>query len=80
MGKKLNVVVLMGGPSSEHDISLKTGGNVVEALDKEKYTVKPVTITREGKWLLPETGLTLIGEERESGVPVPVKHASPVKG
>jgi D-alanine-D-alanine ligase len=79
MGKKLNVVVLMGGPSSEHEISLKTGGNVVEALDKQKYTVKPVTITRKGKWLLPEAGLTLIGEEQESGVPVPVKHASPVK-
>jgi D-alanine-D-alanine ligase len=79
MEKKLNIVVLMGGPSSEHDISLKTGGNVVQALDKQKYTVKPVTITREGKWLLPEAGLALISEEPESDDPESAKYASPVK-
>jgi D-alanine-D-alanine ligase len=79
MQRKLNVIVLMGGPSSEHDISLKTGEKVVEALDRNMYTVKPVTISREGKWLLPETGLTLIGDESESGLPVPAEGASPVK-
>ncbi len=77
MERKLNIVVLMGGPSSEHDISLKTGAKVVEALDKDKYNVKPVTITRDGQWLLPETGLTLI--EDETDAPTPVKQTSPVK-
>jgi D-alanine-D-alanine ligase len=77
--RKLNIVVLMGGPSSEHDISLKTGAKVVEALSKDKYNVKPVTITRDGRWLLPETGLTLIGDESEPDASKPVKHAGPVK-
>ena len=79
MQRKLNVIVLMGGPSSEHDISLKTGEKVAETLDKDKYNVKPVTITREGRWLLPETGITLIREESENGTPVPVRSASPVQ-
>lgn len=51
--KKLNVVVLMGGPSAEHEISLKTGQMVLKALDKSRYNLKPVAITKEGKWLLP---------------------------
>jgi D-alanine-D-alanine ligase len=79
MQRRLKVIVLMGGPSSEHDISLKTGEKVVEALDRNMYTVKPVTISREGKWLLPETGITLIGDESESGPSTPAKGASPVK-
>jgi len=79
MKRKCNVVVLMGGPSSEHEISLRTGKNVVQGLDKSKYNVKPVTISREGQWLLPETGVTLIGDESERGGSLPVKRASPVK-
>jgi D-alanine-D-alanine ligase len=47
---RLRVVVLMGGPSSEHDVSLRGGANVVEALDKRRYEVRPVLVTREGKW------------------------------
>jgi len=77
--RKLNIVVLMGGPSSEHDISLKTGAKVVEALDKDKYNVKPVTITRDGQWLLPETGVTLIGDDPETGTTTPTRVANPVK-
>ncbi len=43
----------MGGQSAEHEISLATGEMIVEALDKKKYELKPVIITKEGKWLLP---------------------------
>lgn len=46
----------MGGTSSEHDISLKTGSVVVKSLDREKYNVIPVTISQEGTWLLPSSG------------------------
>jgi len=79
MERKLNIVVLMGGPSSEHDISLKTGAKVVEALNKDKYNVKPLTIGRDGRWLLPESGLTLTEDEAEDDAPMPVKRTSPVK-
>ncbi len=50
--KKLVVAVLMGGPSSEHDISIESGENVVASLDKDKYDVRPVVIGRDRKWAL----------------------------
>lgn len=52
--KKLKVAVLMGGPSSEHEVSLSSGKTVIKNLDKRKYEIKPVIISKEGKWLVPE--------------------------
>ena len=52
MNKKLAVAVLFGGQSSEHEVSCMSVVNVVSAMDKEKYNVYIVGITREGRWLL----------------------------
>lgn len=41
----------MGGPSSEYEVSLKTGQKVVENLDKNKYDVLSIYITKQGEWL-----------------------------
>lgn len=49
--KRLRVAVLMGGPSPERDVSLQTGGQIVNALDPRRYQVLPVEITQDGKWL-----------------------------
>ncbi|MBD3182077.1 D-alanine--D-alanine ligase [Candidatus Poribacteria bacterium] len=54
MASKINVAVLMGGRTAEHEVSIKTGNIIVKALDKNKYNVKPVIITKQGKWLLPD--------------------------
>jgi D-alanine-D-alanine ligase len=50
MDKKVRVAILMGGPSAEHDISLSSGKNVAEILDKEKHEVIPVFVTRGLEW------------------------------
>lgn len=50
--QKKNVLVLMGGPSTEHEISLKTGRMIASSLDKEKYNVMRVEITEKGWWRL----------------------------
>ncbi len=50
-GKK-NVVVIFGGRSSEHEVSCISGATVIEKIDKEKYDVMIVGITKDGKWLL----------------------------
>ncbi len=52
-GQKQRVIVLMGGPSSEYEISLATGKNIMKALDPERYLVEPVIVTKERKWLMP---------------------------
>ncbi|HXV34922.1 MAG TPA: D-alanine--D-alanine ligase A, partial [Gaiellaceae bacterium] len=43
--------MLMGGRSSEHEVSLGSARSVVEGLDRERYEVVPVEIPREGPWL-----------------------------
>ena len=51
--KKTHVAVLMGGTSSEHDVSLNSGAMVSGNLDREKYDVTQVVITKEGHWKFP---------------------------
>lgn len=50
--KKLTIGVLMGGPSSEHDVSLNTGWNVIENLDRSKYIPIGIRLTKEKEWIV----------------------------
>ena len=47
---KLNIGVLFGGRSVEHEISVITGLQLIKALDTEKYKVVPVYVTPSGEW------------------------------
>lgn len=47
---KLNVAVIFGSRSVEHDVSIITGIQVMQNLDKNKYNAIPVYITKSGKW------------------------------
>ena len=49
--KKLRVGILFGGRSGEHEISLLSAASVFNAIDKAKYEVVPIGITKEGRWL-----------------------------
>lgn len=50
--KKLSVCILFGGVSSEHEVSLRSAESVLNHLDREKYHIFPVGITKEGDWIL----------------------------
>ncbi len=52
MSKKIRVGVLFGGKSAEHEVSLKSARNVIQAIDKSKYEVVLVGIDRGGNWRL----------------------------
>ena len=49
--RRLRVVVLFGGRSGEHEVSLMSARSVLSVLDPNKYEVTQVGITPEGKWL-----------------------------
>lgn len=49
---RLRILVLFGGRSSEHDVSLMSATNVMRALAPEKYDPVPVFITKKGRWHL----------------------------
>jgi len=49
--KKLKVGILFGGRSGEHEVSLLSAASVLNAINKDKYDVVPIGITKEGRWL-----------------------------
>lgn len=49
---KIRVALLFGGRSGEHAISSSTAAGVLRAIDREKYDVIPVGITRDGRWVV----------------------------
>ena len=52
MSRRVRVAVLLGGRSSEHDISLASARSVLEALDPDRYDTVSVAIGRDGRWEL----------------------------
>ena len=50
--KKLSVCILFGGMSPEHEVSLRSAESVLNNIDKEKYNIFPVGITKTGDWIL----------------------------
>ena len=49
--KKLRVGVLFGGKSGEHEISLRSARSILKAIDRKKFEVVELGITRQGRWL-----------------------------
>lgn len=47
---KIKLAVIFGGISTEHDVSNISGTSIIENLDKDKYEIHPIYITKEGKW------------------------------
>ncbi|MEK7191966.1 MAG: D-alanine--D-alanine ligase [Patescibacteria group bacterium] len=51
--EKIRIGVLMGGPSAEHDVSLKTGEMILRFLNPNQYAAKGIVISKKGKWPIP---------------------------
>lgn len=60
MAKKLRVGVIFGGRSGEHEVSIRSAQAIVEAIDRRKFDVVPIAITKEGKWLAPAASAQLL--------------------
>jgi len=61
-GKKIRVGILFGGRSAEHEVSLQSAKNIIEAMDREKYDIVPIGIDREGSWHLSNNARFLLNE------------------
>lgn len=76
MTKKLRVGVIFGGRSSEHEVSIRSAGALVEAIDRKKYDVIPIAINKEGKWLSPPDSAKLLPQDAQSLLPDNVARGS----
>ena len=63
---KLRVGVLFGGRSGEHEVSLLSAASVIEAIDKSKYEVVPIGITKQGRWVTAAHAERLLQGKHES--------------
>ncbi|MHC2994518.1 MAG: D-alanine--D-alanine ligase [Candidatus Atribacteria bacterium] len=52
--KKLKIGIIFGGRSGEHEVSYCSAISIIKAINKDKYTVVPIGITKEGRWISPE--------------------------
>jgi len=51
MVRKIRVGVIFGGRSGEHEVSLASARSVMDAIDRDKYDIVPIGITKEGRWI-----------------------------
>ena len=71
MARKIRVGVIFGGRSGEHEVSLASARSVMSAMDKEKYEIVPIGITKEGRWIASGDPLMAL-ETGDAGVSQPV--------
>ncbi len=65
--KKIRIGLVFGGRSGEHEVSLASAESVIANLDRNKYEVVPIGITKEGSWLLgTEPRALLVAEQSTS--------------
>ncbi len=68
MGDKLRVGVIFGGRSGEHEVSLLSARSVMGAMDREKYEVVPIGITKTGHWVTGDDPLAALSSGDETGL------------
>jgi len=57
---KLRVGLVFGGRSGEHEVSIRSAGAVIQAIDHKRYEVVPIGINKEGKWLSSTAAVRLL--------------------
>lgn len=69
MTSKIRVGVIFGGRSGEHEVSVRSARSVIEAFDRERYEVVPISISKEGRWLSPAESAALLPESARGLLP-----------
>jgi D-alanine-D-alanine ligase len=63
MTRKIRLGILFGGKSAEHEVSLQSAKNIIEAVDREKYDIVLITINKQGQWHLADTSDFLVAPD-----------------
>ena len=75
MAKKLRVGILFGGRSGEHEVSLLSANSILKAIDRKKFDVVPIGITKTGRWLTGDGAQALLAGEI-AGAPLTIEAAA----
>ncbi len=63
MSQKLHLGIIFGGRSAEHEVSLQSARNIIEAIDRDKYDLTLIGIDRDGQWYLNDTSHFLLASQ-----------------
>jgi D-alanine-D-alanine ligase len=77
MAKKLRVGILFGGRSGEHEVSLLSAASILNAIDRKKFDVVPIGITKTGRWLTGGGAQALLTGSASADGLVPQAEADP---
>ncbi len=78
MNKKINVCLVFGGRSGEHEVSLQSAKSIYEALNKNKYKVYLIGIDKQGNWLLGDPANYLLNAQNPKLISLNKKNYSSV--
>ena len=62
--KKIKVGILFGGKSGEHEVSLSSASSVIQGLNKDKYDIVPIYISKDGMWMNPYNSFKVLREKK----------------
>jgi D-alanine-D-alanine ligase len=68
MSEKIKVGILFGGRSAEHEVSLQSARNVIQAIDRKKYEILLIGIDKDGRWFLLDNDNYLINEDDPANI------------
>jgi D-alanine-D-alanine ligase len=78
--KKLKVGILFGGRSGEHEVSLLSAASVMQAIDKSRFDVVPIGITKSGRWVTASHAAQMLGGSSAAPESIPTIAASAGEG
>ena len=79
--RRVRLFVLFGGESAEHDVSCTTAAHVLNAVDRDRYDIEAIGITREGKFVTASEAVALLPDPNTTGIesaPSTIKALEPV--
>jgi D-alanine-D-alanine ligase len=62
---RLNIALIFGGRSAEHEVSILSARSIYNAFDKDKYNIFPIAISEEGRWLNTKKSKVILNSEME---------------
>ena len=63
MTEKIRVAILFGGRSAEHEVSLQSARNIIDAIDRDRYEPVLIGIDRDGAWYLNDDSMSLLNAD-----------------
>lgn len=70
MTQKTKVLVIYGGKSTEHEVSCRSAAFIMNHLDRSKYEIEAIAVTKSGRWLKQSTPELLAALETDKAVPI----------